>query len=71
MRKVSSYYSNSCSFDNINEKTSFSIIFKPDSEAHVLDLVAEDEEVRDMWVDALRHLIVTLVSLSNQKEYEL
>jgi len=59
------------SFDNIDEKTSFSIIFKPDSEAHVLDLVAEDEEVRDMWVDALRHLIVTLVSLSNQKEYEL
>ena len=60
-----------CRFENINTKTTFSLIFSPESGMPVLDLVAEDKETRDAWVDALRHLIVTLKSLSHQKEYEL
>ena len=36
-----------------------------------LDLVAEDKLTRDLWVDTLTHLIVTIRSLGQQKEYEL
>ena len=47
----------------------FSVIFK---DTHCsLDLVAESKEDRDMWVDALTHLIVTIKSLGQQKEYEI
>eukprot|EP00090_Calanus_glacialis_P018621 TRINITY_DN2888_c0_g1_i14.p1 TRINITY_DN2888_c0_g1~~TRINITY_DN2888_c0_g1_i14.p1 ORF type:complete len:706 (-),score=250.49 TRINITY_DN2888_c0_g1_i14:266-2272(-) len=38
---------------------------------HELDLVAEDKQTRDAWVDAIKHLVVTLKSLSHQKEYEM
>eukprot|EP00092_Neocalanus_flemingeri_P005512 GFUD01005942.1.p1 GENE.GFUD01005942.1~~GFUD01005942.1.p1 ORF type:complete len:789 (-),score=239.22 GFUD01005942.1:53-2419(-) len=58
-------------FSNINNDTSFSLIFDKESNIHELDLVAEDKETRDTWVDAIKHLIVTLKSLSHQKEYEL
>lgn len=58
-------------FRNINVETAFSLIFKPESNIHELDLVAEDRKTRDVWVEALSHLIVTLKSLSHQKEYEL
>ena len=48
----------------------FSLIFKG-SRLPPLDLVAEDQTVRDMWVDALTHLIVTIRSLGEQKDYEM
>ena len=57
--------------DNFSQDTSFSIIFKPECNKKELDLVAESEEVRDCWVNAIRHSIGCLSSLGNQKEYEL
>jgi len=57
--------------DNITNNTAFSLIFTPESSIFRLDLVAEDNDTRDAWVDTLRHLVVTLKSLSHQKEYEL
>ncbi len=47
----------------------FSLIFRDDTPP--LDLVAEDGNVRNLWVDALSHLVVTIRSLGQQKEYEL
>ena len=38
---------------------------------HELDLVAEDKQTRDVWVETIKHLVITLKSLSHQKEYEL
>jgi len=58
-------------YKDINTFTVFSLIFVPDSNLHELDLVAEDMETRNLWVDAISHLILTLRSLSYQKEYEL
>ena len=55
----------------INNGTAFSLIFTPESNMHELDLVAEDKQTRDAWVDAIKHLVVTLKSLSHQKEYEM
>ena len=47
----------------------FSLVFK---ETHnSLDLLAEDQNTRDMWVDVLTHLVVTIRSLGEQKEYEM
>ncbi len=48
----------------------FSLIFR-DPERPPLDLVAEDVGARDMWVDALSHLVVTIRSLGQQQEYEM
>jgi len=58
-------------FRDIREDNSFSLIFKPQSNMHELDLVAEDCQTKDLWVDVISHMIVTLNSLSSQKEYEL
>ena len=57
--------------DNITNNTAFSFIFTPESNNSRLDLVAEDKETRDAWVDTIRHLVLTMTSLSAQKEYEL
>merc|ERR1719495_1281672 len=43
--------------DNFSEETSFSIIFKPETNMRELDLVAQSKEIRDMWVDAIRHIL--------------
>ena len=51
--------------------TAFSLIFAPESNLHELDLVAEDLDVRNLWVDGISHLVLTLRSISDQKEYEL
>ncbi len=48
----------------------FSLIFR-EGERAPLDLVAEDAGIRDMWVDALSHLVVTIKSLGQQQEYEM
>ncbi len=48
----------------------FSLIFK-DGERPPLDLAAEETAIRDMWVDALSHLVVTIRSLGQQQEYEM
>lgn len=47
----------------------FSLVFKDATPP--LDLVAEDNNTRDLWVDVLSHLVVTIRSLGQQKEYEL
>jgi len=47
----------------------FSIIFKDDTPP--LDLVAHDSADRDIWVDVVSHLVVTMKSLGQQKEYEI
>ena len=47
----------------------FSIIFKDDTPP--LDLVAQDSIERDLWVDVLNHLVVTMKNLGQQKEYEI
>ena len=54
---------------NVNGDNCFSIIFKDGRPP--LDLVAEGPAVRNHWVDALNHLIVTIRSLGEQKEHEL
>ena len=36
-----------------------------------MDLVAEDGTTRDMWVESLTHLVATVKSLGQQKEYEM
>ncbi len=48
----------------------FSLVFK-DGVRDPLDLAAEDSGQRDMWVDALSHLVVTIRSLGQQQEYEM
>jgi Ca2+-binding EF-hand superfamily protein len=58
-------------FRKINNETAFSLIFSPESNMHELDLVAEDKRTRDVWVETIKHLVITLKSLSHQKEYEL
>jgi len=47
----------------------FSIIFKDDTPP--LDLVTHDSVDRDLWVDVLNHLVVTMKSLGQQREYEI
>ena len=54
---------------DVNRWCCFSIVFK--DERMPLDLIAEDELTRNHWVDALCHLVVTIRSLGQQKEYEL
>merc|ERR1719206_974385 len=58
-------------FRKIKNETAFSLIFSPESNMHELDLVAEDKKTRDVWVETIKHLVITLKSLSHQKEYEL
>ena len=36
-----------------------------------LDLIAEDSTTRDMWVESVQHLVATVKSLGQQKEYEM
>ena len=55
---------------DINTDNCFSIIFK-DGKRPPLDLVADDLAIRNHWVNALNHLIVTIRSLGEQKEHEL
>jgi len=57
--------------ENFNNETAFSIIFKPETNKRELDLVAETQEIRDMWVNAIRHILGTFRSLTHQTEYEL
>ena len=47
----------------------FSVVFKDDTPP--LDLVANDKSTRDIWVEVLSHLVATIRSLGEQKEYEL
>lgn len=54
---------------SIARERCLSYIFKDDRPP--LDLVADDKETRDLWVDVISHLIVTIRSLGQQKEYEL
>jgi len=58
-------------FRKISNNTAFSLVFSPESNLHELDLVAEDKATRDTWVEGIKHLVVTLKSLSHQKQYEL
>jgi len=58
-------------YNKINNDNTFSLIFNPESNIHELDLVADNKNTRDTWVDAIKHIVVTLKSLSHQKEYEL
>jgi len=47
----------------------FSIIFKDDTPP--LDLVTRESVDRDLWVDVLNHLVLTIKSLGQQREYEI
>jgi len=58
-------------YRKVSPMTAFSLIFAPESNLHELDLVAEDLDVRNLWVDGISHLVLTLRSISDQKEYEL
>ena len=61
----------SSEIENFNKDAAFSIIFKSTTNIRELDLVAEDKETKDIWVEVIRHLVSTLESISNQKTYEL
>jgi len=69
--KIKTKSSSSKYRDIIEHRYVFSLIFVPDSNMHELDLIADDEITRTIWVDAISHLILTLKSLTYQKEYEL
>jgi len=56
---------------HLSPKTSFSLIFSPESNLHELDLIAEDMETRNLWVDSISHIVLLLRSMTNQKDYEL
>lgn len=60
--------SNPIMIENVNchRDFCFSLVFKDDTPP--LDLVANDEETRNLWVDVLSHLIVTITSLGQQNQ---
>jgi len=54
---------------NITRQHCFSIIFKGNTRP--LDLVSDDVATAKLWVDVLNHLLATIRSLGQQREYEL
>ena len=69
---LSKKYQGSCPMvDDVNchQDQCFSIKFKDDTP--VLDLVAENKSDRDLLVNVLTHLVATIRSLNDQKEFEM
>ena len=54
-----------------NKEAVFSIIFKSTTKLKEIDLVAEDQKTKELWVEVIRHLVNTLQSIGTQKTYEL